>query len=248
MSCAARLGLTAAVRTAMSETEIMARLAERPSDVLLVDTALTRPDSAGFTRRALVRAPGAIIVLIGAEDRRVAEAAVGAGARALIRNTDDLVGTVAKAILLLGVPARPVGAQARTPQAAPGSSAALSAPGSPAARSAVEDLGVEGRERRYGPGEPVGDAAGGLARVDSGEPTGAAPPGGSGGTRRVVLTERELQVLRGMAEGKSNAEIGRDLCLSEDTVKTHARRLFRKLGVRDRAQAVAHGFRRGLVS
>jgi DNA-binding NarL/FixJ family response regulator len=64
----------------------------------------------------------------------------------------------------------------------------------------------------------------------------------------VQLTERELQVLRGMAQGKSNGQIGRELYLSEDTVKTHARRLFRKLGVRDRAQAVAHGFRRGLVS
>jgi DNA-binding NarL/FixJ family response regulator len=62
------------------------------------------------------------------------------------------------------------------------------------------------------------------------------------------LTERELQVLRGMSQGKSNAEIGRSLYLSEDTVKTHARRLFRKLGVNDRAQAVALGFRRGLVS
>jgi DNA-binding NarL/FixJ family response regulator len=62
------------------------------------------------------------------------------------------------------------------------------------------------------------------------------------------LTERELQVLRGMSQGKSNAEIGRSLFLSEDTVKTHARRLFRKLGVNDRAQAVALGFRRGLVT
>jgi DNA-binding NarL/FixJ family response regulator len=63
-----------------------------------------------------------------------------------------------------------------------------------------------------------------------------------------TLTERELQVLRGMSQGKSNAEIGRSLFLSEDTVKTHARRLFRKLGVNDRAQAVALGFRRGLVT
>ena len=47
-----------------------------------------------------------------------------------------------------------------------------------------------------------------------------------------------------MTEGKSNGEIGKELFLSEDTVKTHARRLFRKLGVNDRAQAVAHGFRR----
>ena len=51
-----------------------------------------------------------------------------------------------------------------------------------------------------------------------------------------------------MADGKSNAEIGRELFVSEDTVKTHARRLFRKLGARDRAHAVAAGFRAGLVS
>jgi DNA-binding NarL/FixJ family response regulator len=67
-------------------------------------------------------------------------------------------------------------------------------------------------------------------------------------TRSVALTERELQVLRGMADGRSNAEIGRELFVSEDTVKTHARRLFRKLGARDRAHAVAAGFRAGLVS
>jgi DNA-binding NarL/FixJ family response regulator len=63
-----------------------------------------------------------------------------------------------------------------------------------------------------------------------------------------VLTERERQVLTGMSAGKSNAQIGRDLYLSEDTIKTHARRLFRKLEVGDRAQAVAAGFRHGFVS
>jgi DNA-binding NarL/FixJ family response regulator len=57
----------------------------------------------------------------------------------------------------------------------------------------------------------------------------------------------ELQVLGGMSRGRSNAEIGRELYLSEDTVKTHARRLFRKLGAADRAQAVAWGFRWGFV-
>lgn len=71
-------------------------------------------------------------------------------------------------------------------------------------------------------------------------------PGGTG-EGDAPLTERELQVLRGMSQGHSNGEIGHELFLSEDTVKTHARRLFRKLGVRDRAQAVAVGFRRGLV-
>ena len=67
------------------------------------------------------------------------------------------------------------------------------------------------------------------------------------GGRTPTLTERELQVLRGMSDGMSNAEIGRELFVSEDTVKTHARRLFRKLGARDRAHAVASGFRLGLV-
>jgi DNA-binding NarL/FixJ family response regulator len=61
------------------------------------------------------------------------------------------------------------------------------------------------------------------------------------------LTERELQVLWAMSNGMSNGQIGRELFLSEDTIKTHARRIFRKLGVKDRAEAVAHGFRHGLV-
>jgi len=69
------------------------------------------------------------------------------------------------------------------------------------------------------------------------ESTASAPP----------LTEREMQVLTGMSRGRSNAEIGKELYLSEDTVKTHARRLFRKLTAADRAQAVAVGFRWGLI-
>jgi DNA-binding CsgD family transcriptional regulator len=70
----------------------------------------------------------------------------------------------------------------------------------------------------------------------------AAPPGNDAG-----LTARELQVLRAMGRGCTNAEISRELFLAEDTVKVHVRRLFRKLEVRDRAQAVARGFRAGLL-
>ena len=66
-------------------------------------------------------------------------------------------------------------------------------------------------------------------------------------TVRVPLTKREIEVLVGMSNGRSNAQIGAELYLSEDTVKTHARRLFRKLGANDRAQAVAIGLRRGLI-
>lgn len=63
----------------------------------------------------------------------------------------------------------------------------------------------------------------------------------------VVLTKREVDVLVGMSNGRSNAQIGQELYLSEDTIKTHARRLFRKLGAADRAQAVAIGLRQGLI-
>lgn len=66
-------------------------------------------------------------------------------------------------------------------------------------------------------------------------------------TSVVELTRRELEVLSGMSHGRSNAQIGAELFLSEDTVKTHARRLFRKLGAADRAQAVAIGLRQGII-
>jgi DNA-binding NarL/FixJ family response regulator len=52
------------------------------------------------------------------------------------------------------------------------------------------------------------------------------------------LTSRELDVFRLIASGHSNAEIGRELFISDTTVKTHVTRLLQKLGVRDRAQAI----------
>lgn len=62
------------------------------------------------------------------------------------------------------------------------------------------------------------------------------------------ITDRELDVLKGMSYGLGNAQIGRNLFLSEDTVKTHARRLFRKLGAVDRAHAVRLGMETGWLS
>jgi DNA-binding NarL/FixJ family response regulator len=230
-ACAARLGIRT-IRTAVSETEVLARLGEAPAELILADTALSRPDTVGFTKRVLARAPQAVLVLLGPEEPAVAAAAVAAGARGLIRGGDqDPVGTVAKALLLIGSP-RPMPA------------------GDPVVAGAAGKLAAPDR------------VAGTAASPAGGQPSGAWPPGGAGpmvpsqradpairgAARRATLTERELQVLQGMAEGKSNAEIGRDLFVSEDTVKTHARRLFRKLRARDRAQAVAVGFRAGALS
>jgi DNA-binding NarL/FixJ family response regulator len=264
-STAARLGMTGVVRTAVSETEAMIRLAERPAEVVLADTAVTRPDSVGFTRRVLARSPHAQVVLFGAEDPRVAAAAVAAGARGVIRGVEhDLVSVVAKALLLLLLPVRPQGMPINGANAQPATVAGGARnSNSTAARGGYRDGMGLGPPNGGGvpamlPNSPMVPAQRGDAAID---PVTGRPmvwPGNEAGQvtiadaqptgRRLTLTERELQVLRGMADGKSNAEIGRELFVSEDTVKTHARRLFRKLGARDRAHAVAAGFRAGLVA
>jgi DNA-binding NarL/FixJ family response regulator len=61
------------------------------------------------------------------------------------------------------------------------------------------------------------------------------------------LTERELEVVKALARGKSNKEIALSLGISEKTVRNHASNIYKKLHIFDRTQAVIYAIRRGLV-
>ncbi|MCW2762993.1 MAG: DNA-binding response regulator [Marmoricola sp.] len=80
-----------------------------------------------------------------------------------------------------------------------------------------------------------------IERFVSGPVSGSLPSAVRG------LTPRELDVLRHIAEGLSNAEIGERLYVTEATVKTHVNRILAKLHLRDRAQAVVFSYEEGLV-
>lgn len=63
----------------------------------------------------------------------------------------------------------------------------------------------------------------------------------------VHLTRREVEILELLGKGLGNRELGQVLGISEDTIKTHLKSLFRKLDVSDRAEAVREGLRRGFI-
>lgn len=74
------------------------------------------------------------------------------------------------------------------------------------------------------------------------EPQGAAPTAGA-----TALSEREGVVLEAVARGLSNREIGRQLWISEQTVKFHLRNVYRKLGISSRTEAARYAYRTGVV-
>ncbi len=112
----------------------------------------------------------------------------------------------------------------------------------------VLDAGVKGYIWK---GIGAAELVGALTRVADGQsvvirPQGTQSAAGDGYRwpfRDAGLTPRESEVLALLAEGMSNRDIAAALYLSPETVKTHTRRVFAKLGVHSRAQAVAHALR-----
>ncbi|HEY6757959.1 MAG TPA: response regulator transcription factor [Baekduia sp.] len=107
-------------------------------------------------------------------------------------------------------------------------------------RSAAE---IVAAIRRVGAGEDVFDALG----TGAGGGRLGAPAGGDGRPGHHRLTARERQVLQQIAAGLTNAEIAAELRLSPNTVKEHVSSMFKKLGARNRADAVQRAQRLGVL-
>lgn len=65
--------------------------------------------------------------------------------------------------------------------------------------------------------------------------------------RRPQLSQREIEVLQLLTKGRSNKEIASGLCIAEDTVKSHLKALFAKLGVQDRTAAAIKAIQHGII-
>jgi DNA-binding NarL/FixJ family response regulator len=91
----------------------------------------------------------------------------------------------------------------------------------------------------YHPGVPGAIGGTGSGSSKSGTAKDAAPPAG--------LTERELTILRLVAEGLSNLDIASKLYVTEQTVKFHLSNIYRKLGVGNRTEATRYAYRNGLI-
>ncbi|MEZ0449414.1 DNA-binding response regulator [Cellulomonas sp. ICMP 17802] len=213
------------VRAASSVDELLSLARRMPPTVVLLDAHLAAPGAIEAIRRLRAVAPAAAIVLLALPDDTVAlDRALALGARGFLAPDVGRAELSAVAAHVLASPVLPAPAGQRTPPV-----------------DVPSQGGFRGDARTPSEGVPVVPASAPDANVaPAAAPTTGAIPG-------VPLTKREIEVLTGMSHGRSNAQIGAELYLSEDTVKTHARRLFRKLGANDRAQAVAIGLRRGLI-
>ncbi|HXD57884.1 MAG TPA: response regulator transcription factor [Thermoleophilaceae bacterium] len=117
----------------------------------------------------------------------------------------------------------------------------LSAEASGPIVSEAMEIGAAGYLVKTADADAIGDAVSAVARGQTLAGEAQAAP------ERPALTARETEILALAAEGRSGPQIGQELNVAAATVKTHLGNIYAKLGVTDRAAAVAEGIRRGLV-
>lgn len=189
--------------------------------------AATEPIVAAFERSPLPQ------LVIGASDGATRIVQANAAAAALLGRTADELAGVALADVLVGTALPPVLARAMTTRDE-GATAELVLRTDQGVRPAWVEVLALGREDDTAPTALM------LIHSGRGDPRTVA-------RARSALSEREIEVLQCAAEGRSVSDIGRALQVSPQTVKSHLRSVYLKLGVGDRAAAVAAGFRARLL-
>ncbi|MFF0311698.1 response regulator [Streptosporangium sp. NPDC004379] len=258
------LGLLPGIEVAGSagDGEAALRLVrETRPDVVLMDLRMPRMDGVEATGRIRAAYPDVqVVVLTTYSDDESVFAALRAGARGFLTKSADaeeisravaavtrgdaqLDPAVQRRLLDAMPPAPPTGPARRDLEdARPDTSRDHAAVPDPVRNRAAVPDPVRNRVSRP---DPVRDRA---AVPDPGrERAGRTGPARERDALPDGLTRREGEVLRLIAEGRSNAEIAAALFISEATVKTHVNNLFAKIGARDRAQAVGYAYRRGVA-
>ncbi|MEN3609971.1 response regulator transcription factor [Plantactinospora sp. ZYX-F-223] len=210
------------VGEAADGVEAVAAAHELRPDVVLLDIRMPNMDGLQAARRILARSPGCRVIMLTTFDLdRYVYAALAAGASGFLLK-DVTPEHLAAAVRLVNT------------------GDALLAPS--ITRRLVE---------RFATTDPARGATN-PARGATDPGRGAGDPGRGGraaGQRELAaLTPREREVLALLGRGLSNAELAHRLTLREATVKTHVARIFAKLGLRDRAQAVVLAYETGLVA
>lgn len=226
------------VGAAADGEEALRLVAELSPDVVLMDLRMPRLDGVEATRRVRSEYPGTeVVVLTTYDDDDSLFPALRAGARGYLTKDaggDDIVRAVEA--VLSGEAGLAPAVQRRLLERL-----STQEPGG-SGYSAQGSAGGTGLQSGSGSGLSGLSALPGSSALPPEQRVGggAEPPGG--------LTVRETEVLKLVAEGLSNHDIGRRLHISTATVKTHINNLFAKTGVRDRAQAVRYAYQKGIVT
>ncbi|NJP89892.1 response regulator transcription factor [Nonomuraea sp. FMUSA5-5] len=221
---------------------------ERP-DVVLMDLRMPRMDGVEATGRIRAAYPDTqVVVLTTYSDDESVFAALRAGARGFLTkdaDADDIASAVAT--VMRGDAQLDPTVQRRLLDTMAPPPSTTSTPSAPVTPTTPGTATTSPPPPASDPAPVPPAVAGTRAAVpDAGQSSGRAVTGGTGVGMR-GLTPREVEVLRLIAEGLSNAEIAGRLYITEATVKTHINNLFAKAQLRDRAQAVTYAYRHGLA-
>jgi DNA-binding NarL/FixJ family response regulator len=212
-------------------------------DVVLMDVRMPRLDGVEATRRLVAAGVEKVLILTTFDLDAHLFAAIRAGASGFLLKAsppDDLVAAIravarGDALIEPRMTRRLLDEFARTPGGANGPARSAAAPGAAAVAASNP---VAASDPTAAPDQPVASSP-----ASSGAPAHRPLP-----RELDQLTVREIEVLREVGRGRSNAEIGERLYIGEATVKTHVAHILTKLGLRDRIQAVVFAYEKGLLS